>query len=179
VLDMTRLESGHVKPKLDWCDVNDLIHISLRETRKELARHEVATDIASNLPLVRMDFVLMQQALMNLLLNAALHTPSGTAVQVSASAENSTLVLTVADHGPGLPPEVLPRIFEKFYRAPTAPTGGTGLGLSIVKGFVEAQGGQIKAENRANAGAAFTIRLPITEAPPGPPKEERERNSSP
>jgi CheY-like chemotaxis protein len=84
---------------------------------------------------------------------------------VSASVENSALVLTVADRGPGLPPEILPRIFDKFYRAPTAPSGGTGLGLSIVKGFVEAQGGQVKAQNRADGGAAFTIRLPIREAP--------------
>ncbi len=92
-----------------------------------------------------MDFVLVQQALTNLLLNAAVHTPSGTPVQVSAAADSDALVLTVADRGPGLPAEALPLIFDKFYRAPAAPAGGTGLGLAIVKGFVEAQGGQVKA----------------------------------
>jgi two-component system sensor histidine kinase KdpD len=76
------------------------------------------------------------------------------------------LVLTVADNGPGLAPDAVGRIFDKFYRATGAPAGGTGLGLSIVKGFVEAQGGQVEAENRAGGGAAFTIRLPLGDAPP-------------
>src|SRR5262249_42363835 len=118
------------------------------------------------MPLVRMDFVLMQQVLTNLLLNAALHTPPGTTVQLKAGAEADALILTVADNGPGLDPDVVPLIFEKFYRGPTAPAGGTGLGLAIVKGFVEAQGGQVKAENRAGGGAKFTIRLPLAKAPP-------------
>jgi two-component system sensor histidine kinase KdpD len=166
LLDMTRLESGYVKPKLDWCDVADLIHVALKDTEKDLAEHKVRVEIATGLPLVRSDFVLMQQSLTNLLLNAAFHTPPGTSVHISASQEDNAIVLTVADTGPGLPPEAITRIFDKFYRAPSAPAGGAGLGLSIVKGFVEAQGGQISAENRPGGGALFTIRLPLTEAPP-------------
>jgi two-component system sensor histidine kinase KdpD len=166
LLSMTRLESGHVKAKLDWCDVADLVHVTLKEIEKDLAQHKVTVGIAPGLPLVRMDFVLMQQVLTNLLLNAAVHTPRGTAVQVNAGVEADTLALTVADNGPGLPPDALPLIFDKFYRAPAAPAGGTGLGLAIVKGFVEAQGGQVKAENRPSGGAVFTIRLPITKSPP-------------
>jgi two-component system sensor histidine kinase KdpD len=165
LLSMTRLESGHVKPKLDWCDVSDLVNVALKETAKDLARHKVSVEIAPGLPLVRMDFVLMQQALANLLLNAALYTPAGTEVQVSAGGEDGALVLTVADCGPGLPPDAINRVFDKFYRAQTAPAGGTGLGLSIVKGFIEAQGGQIKAGNRTGGGAAFTIRLPMEKTP--------------
>ena len=173
LLSMTRLESGHVKAKLDWCDVADLVQVTLKDIQKDLAQHKVTVAIASGLPLVRMDFVLMQQVLTNLLLNAAVHTPPGTLVQVNAAAEADTLVLAVADNGPGLPPEALPLIFDKFYRAPAAPAGGTGLGLAIVKGFVEAQGGQVRAENRPSGGAVFTIRLPITKPPlvtvePGP-----------
>ena len=163
---MTRLESGHVKANLDWCDVADLVQVTLKELNRDLARHRVTVGVASGLPLVRMDFVLMEQALANLLLNAAVHTPPGTAVQVNAGVEADTLVLTVADNGPGLPPEALPLIFDKFYRAPAAPAGGTGLGLAIVKGFVEAQGGRVKAENRPGGGAVFTIRLPLAKAPP-------------
>ncbi len=108
----------------------------------------------------------MQQALANLLLNAAVHTPPGTAIQVNAAVEADALSLTVADHGPGLPPEALPLIFDKFYRAPAAPAGGTGLGLAIVKGLVEAQGGQVRAENRPSGGAVFTMSLPLAKAPP-------------
>jgi two-component system sensor histidine kinase KdpD len=103
--------------------------------------------------------------LTNLLLNAAFHTPAGTLIQVSARAERDELVLAVADSGPGIPPESLTKIFDKFYRAPGALTGGTGLGLSIVKGFVEAQGGRVNADNRPGGGAVFTLYLPITEQP--------------
>jgi two-component system sensor histidine kinase KdpD len=168
LLDMTRLESGHLKPKLDWCDVNDLVNVTLRQSERELARHKVITELPRDLPLVRMDFVLMQQVLTNLLLNAAAHTPPGTIVTVSARPKNGSLTLTVADTGPGLPPEAIQRVFDKFYRAADARPGGTGLGLSIVKGFVEAHGGTVAAENRAGGGAAFTIQLPMSEPPVAP-----------
>ena len=160
VLDITRLESGSVKPKLQFCDVTDLVQVAVKETRRALAGHKLTLDLAPALPLVMADFVLLQQAVANLLSNAALHTPPGTPVQVGARVRNRSLVLTVADRGPGIPPESLSRIFEKFYRAPNARTGGTGLGLSLVKGFVEAQGGEVRAENREGGGALFTIRLP-------------------
>ena len=165
LLSMTRLESGHVKAKLDWCDLADLVQVTLKEIAKDLAQHKVTVELAAGLPLVRMDFVLMQQVLTNLLLNATVHTPPGTVVQVSAAAEADTLVLAVADNGHGLPPDALSLIFDKFYRAPAAPAGGTGLGLAIVKGFVEAQGGKVKAENRPSGGAVFTIRSPVTKPP--------------
>jgi two-component system sensor histidine kinase KdpD len=166
LLNMSRVESGLVRPKLDWCDVADLVQVTLKETSADLARHPVAVNLAGKLPLVQMDFVLMQQALANLLLNVQVHTPPGTPIEVSAAPEDDALVLAVADRGPGLPPESLPLIFDKFYRAPSAPAGGTGLGLAIVKGFVEAQGGTIKAENRPGGGALFTIRLPLAKSPP-------------
>ncbi|MBU6402383.1 MAG: two-component sensor histidine kinase, partial [Verrucomicrobia bacterium] len=161
VLDVTRLESGRVKARLVPCDMGDLIHVAIKETGQELARHQVTVQVAPDLPLVWADFVLLQQALVNLLSNAAVHTPSGTAVQVIARVREGWFNLIVSDRGPGIPSDSLPHLFEKFYRAPTAPAGGTGLGLSIVKGFVEAQGGQVKAENRPEGGAAFEIRLPI------------------
>ncbi|HZR17037.1 MAG TPA: sensor histidine kinase KdpD [Verrucomicrobiae bacterium] len=165
LLNMTRLESGHVKPKLDWCDVPDLIQVTLKEIEGDLARHKVTVDIAPGLPLVRMDFVLTQQVLTNLLINAVVHTPPKTHVTVRAFAQDGNLVLSVSDNGPGLPPEALPFIFDKFYRAPAAPAGGTGLGLAIVKGFAEAQGGQVEAGNQASGGAVFTLRLPLVKPP--------------
>jgi two-component system sensor histidine kinase KdpD len=163
VLDVTRLETGHVKPKLNLCDVRDLAQVVAKETREQLARHRVEFHIPPKLPLVKMDFVLMQQALANLLSNAAFHTPPGTLVRLSARPEGDFLVITVSDNGPGIPPESLPRVFDKFYRAPNARTGGTGLGLSLVKGFVEAQGGRVTAGNRPDGGAVFTIRQPLSE----------------
>ena len=83
-----------------------------------------------------------------------------------ARQENQRLILSVADNGPGLPPELLPRIFDKFFRAPSAPAGGSGLGLAIVKGFVEAHSGRISAANRPGGGAIFTIEIPQMEKPP-------------
>jgi two-component system sensor histidine kinase KdpD len=166
LLDVARLESGQVRPRLDWHDARDLVQTTLRELQRELATHPVKQEMPDTPLLVRLDFSLMQHALGNLLLNAATHTPAGTLIEVQAQLADETLVLSVADHGPGIPPEWLPRIFEKFFRAPTAPTGGSGLGLTIVKGFVEAHGGAIAVENRPDGGARFTIRLPQPEKAP-------------
>jgi two-component system sensor histidine kinase KdpD len=166
LLDVTRLESGHVRARLEWCDVKDLVQTTVRSLERELARHTVKVELADPLPLARLDFTLMQQALSNLLLNAAVHTPPGTTIRLSARKIGNELVLSAADDGPGLPTDLVPRIFDKFIRAPQAPAGGSGLGLAIVKGFVEAQGGRITAENRDGGGTLFTIHLPQTESPP-------------
>jgi two-component system sensor histidine kinase KdpD len=170
VLEATRLESGAVKPKVNECDVSELVHLAVADTEKELARHPVCLRLAPGLPLVPMDFVLTQQALANLLSNAARHTPPGTPVEVAASVRDNSLLLAVADRGPGIPPAILPRIFDKFYRAPNAATGGTGLGLSLVKGFIEAQGGSVTAENGPGGGMVFTIRLPLRKEVGGGPR---------
>ena len=166
LLDVARLESGQVRPRLDWHDARDLVQTTLRELQRELAAHPVKLDLPAAPLLVRLDFSLVQHALANLLLNAANHTPAGTPIEVSAQLANDQLALSVADRGPGIPPEWLPRIFDKFFRAPTAPTGGSGLGLTIVKGFVEAHGGTITAVNRPGGGVMFTLNFPQPEKPP-------------
>ena len=172
LLDMTRLESGRMQPHLDWCDVTDLVNVSLRQLEKELAGRPVEVILPPQLPLVEMDFLLMEQVLVNLLLNAALHTPPGTTIKVSTAVAPKELVLRVAAAGPGIPAEALPQLFGKFYRAPGAPAGGSGLGLSIVKGFVEAHGGRVSAANHPSGGAEFTIHLPLGQSPP-PPEESK------
>ena len=166
LLDVTRLASGHVQATLDWCDVGDLIHATVRSLQRELSGRPVKIEVAEKLPLAKLDFTLMQQALSNLLLNAVVHTPPGTAILIQARQEHGALMLNVADSGPGLPQELLPRIFDKFVRGSEAAAGGSGLGLAIVKGFVEAHGGQIVAANRPGGGAIFTIRVPQKESPP-------------
>lgn len=165
LLDMTRLESGAVKPRLEWCDVADLINVALRHNERELANHPVNISIPQPLPLVKMDFVLIEQVINNLLLNAANYTPAGTPVEVKAWTVPEAMAISVADRGPGLPPETLSHVFDKFYRVPGAPAGGTGLGLSIVKGLVEAHGGRVEVQNRPGGGAEFTIYLPLSASP--------------
>jgi two-component system sensor histidine kinase KdpD len=166
LLDVARLESGKVRPRLDWHDARDLVQTTLRELQRELAGRPVRVEMPEEPQLVRLDVSLVQHALANLLLNAANHTPAGTLLDVQAQLADGNLVLSVADRGPGIPGEWLPRIFDKFFRAPSAPTGGSGLGLTIVKGFVEAHGGTVTADNRPGGGAIFTIRLPQLEKPP-------------
>ncbi len=161
VLDVARLESGHIKPLFNECEVNDIVNISVSETEKELAGHKLTVDLAPNLPIIRTDFVFLQQALMNLLSNAALHTPAATPVELRVWKTRESLLLSVADRGPGLSSQSLARVFDKFYRGLSAPTGGTGLGLSLVKGFVESLGGKVTAENQEGGGAKFTITLPL------------------
>jgi len=168
LLNAARLQSGQIRPKLDWCDVSDLIRLTLREVTSLKASHPVGVRLATGLPLVKMDVILMGQVLSNLLVNAATHTPPGTPIEVDAHMDGKNLVLEVSDSGAGLPPDQVERIFDLFHRSPTARPGGTGLGLAIVKGFVEAQGGRIQAANRPSGGAVFTIWMPASDAPDVP-----------
>lgn len=166
LLDVARLESSKIVPRLDWHDVRDLVQTAVRELKRELASHPVALDLPASATLVRLDFSLIQHALNNLLLNAVYHTPQGTPVEIKAVLSRDSLLLSVADRGPGISPDFLPRIFDKFARGANAKSGGSGLGLTIVKGFVEAHGGLVTAENRPGGGAIFTIRLPQLEKLP-------------
>ncbi len=166
LLDAARLESGKVRPNLDWHDAGDLVQTTMRELRRELVSHPITSTLPMGPLLVRLDFSLMQHALGNLLLNAAGHTPPGTLVEVQAELADGRFLLRVADRGHGIAPELLQRVFDKFFRAPNAPTGGSGLGLTIVKGFVAAHGGTVTAANRPGGGAVFTLRLPQPEKPP-------------
>jgi len=161
LLAMTRLESGLIQPKRDWTDVRDVINASMGKLRKELAGHHVIVDVSPSLPLVKLDFGLMEQAILNLIRNASLHTQSDSSIEVRAVREGSECLITITDNGPGFPSDSLDRVFEKFYRVPGSKTGGVGLGLSIALGFVRAHGGTITLENRSGGGATFTIRLPL------------------
>jgi two-component system, OmpR family, sensor histidine kinase KdpD len=172
LLDLSRLEAGHVRPNFDWHDMRDLVHAALQNLARIMARHEVKVDVPANLPPVKLDAVLTEQILANLLGNAAIHTPAGTTVELSARAKGDWLVIIIADNGPGLPPENPARLFERFHRGAHAAAGGTGIGLSLVKGFAEAQGGFVSAENRAAGGALFTVQLPFAKMPPLPEEEE-------
>lgn len=165
LLNASRLQSGQVEPLLDWCDVRDLVRAALHETAKLTAGRSVTANIAPGLPLLKLDAVLAGQALGNLVVNAATHTPPGTPIEINARMEEKHLVIEVADRGPGLPPGELERVFEIFYRTRAARPGGTGLGLAIVRGFIEAQGGRVTAANRPGGGALFAIYMVATDLP--------------
>lgn len=168
LLDMSRLESGMLRLRLEWCDVADLVAVTVKRARPFLERHDLSVGVEPGLTLVHMDYVLIEQVLINLLHNAAVYTPPDTSVELRAHRDGESLAISVMDRGPGLPTDALERIFDKFYRVPGAAAGGTGLGLSIARGIVEAHGGTLVAENRAGGGACFTLRLPMTPPPPLP-----------
>jgi two-component system sensor histidine kinase KdpD len=166
LLSAARIKAGQVRPKPDWCDVADLVQVTLRRIKDQIAGHPVRTFIPANLPLVKADFVLTEQALANLIANAVKHTPPGTTIEITAQIESGFLVIGVADSGPGLPADQLGRIFEPFQRGSSAKTGGVGLGLAIVKGFIEVQGGRVEAANRpSGTGAIFSIYLGAADTP--------------
>ena len=172
LLDQTRLESGALKPRLDWCDARDLINSAREGVGDALAGHPLEIVVSDDMPPIRADFALTEQALANLLLNAALHTPAATAIFLTAGIERggTRAFFTVADRGPGFPPAMSERLFKKFERGDAARAGGLGLGLSIVRGFVAAQRGEVVVGTNPGGGAVFTIYLPHT-APQTPPAE--------
>jgi two-component system sensor histidine kinase KdpD len=164
LLDMTRLESGTAIPNLSLIDIGEVVGSTLRRAERLLAGHHVETTLAPNLPMVRLDPVLFEQVLFNLLDNAAKYAPIGTTVRIESKQERALVVLRIADEGPGIPQTDLERVFDKFYRVRKSDSqrAGTGLGLAICRGFVEAMGGTIEASNRAGRhGAIFTITLPV------------------
>jgi two-component system sensor histidine kinase KdpD len=162
LLDATRLESGLLQPVREWCDPGELLHEAIAQAG--LTEQEVKVGIAENLPAISVDVHLIEQALGALLSNAAVHGTSDQPIEASAMRDDSTLIFSVADHGPGLLPGEENKVFEKFYRGARTAPGGLGLGLSIARQLVEAHGGQIVAQNREGGGARFSIRLPIGEA---------------
>src|SRR3984893_17999247 len=141
LLDATRLESGLLQPVREWCDPGELVREAI--TASGLKGNSVRINLDKNLPTISVDTRLIQQALGSLLSNALAHGKSDRPIEVSAARDDSMLVISVADHGPGLAPGEESKVFEKFYRGPRTRPGGLGLGLSIARQLVEANGGQI------------------------------------
>jgi two-component system sensor histidine kinase KdpD len=172
LLDQTRLETGALEPRMDWCDPGDIVNAALDDVRDSLEGHPVELSLPDDLPPIQTDFALTEQALANLLLNASVHTPAATPISVAVGLERGgdRMFFTVSDRGPGLPPALKERPFEKFARGNAARAGGLGLGLSIVRGFITAQGGEVVARENPSGGAVFTIYLShrAGEAPSNP-----------
>jgi two-component system, OmpR family, sensor histidine kinase KdpD len=160
LLDMTRIESGVIHPKLDWCDAEELIQAAIDLGADGISYHPITIETDKNLPIVKVDQALLEQSLCNLLLNAASNSQPGTKIVIRARVADDRLILSVLDEGKGIPAFELPRIFQPFHRGAEAPPGGTGLGLAIVDGFVQAHGGSVTAANRPSGGTEFVMTIP-------------------
>jgi two-component system sensor histidine kinase KdpD len=162
---MSRIQAGALVAEIDVIPLTELVEPAVSRMRSQLAGHSVTIDLPADLPSVRADATFLSQALSNLLENAARYAPPGAPIAISASShpERGTVTLIVEDGGPGVPPEALPRLFERFYRAPPSSAGarrGFGLGLSVVEGLVVAMGGRVRADQSSLGGLAITVELP-------------------
>ncbi len=161
LLDMTRLEAGNIKMRLEPGDLQDVIGAALAHLDEQFKNHPVSVNMAEDMPLIPMDFVLMEQVIVNLLDNAAKYSPPGAPIEISVACVNSEALIRIADRGPGIPPQELDQVFSKFHRVKRpGQVKGLGLGLSICKGIVEAHHGRIWAENRPGGGTVFSVTLP-------------------
>ena len=171
LLDMARIQSGEIQLKKDWHSLEEVVGSAIRSLAPLLASHRIVTHIPADLPLAQFDAVLIERVLANLLENAVKYTPSGTVVTVSSWVDRQTLIVSVADKGPGLPAGLERNLFDKFTRGETeSAISGVGLGMAICKAIVEAHHGKISARNimgDANTvnGAEFIFELPWTEPP--------------
>lgn len=178
LLDMMRLETGALAVHRSWQPLEESLGVALLRLEKMLCMHPVTVRLPGDLPLVSVDEVLLEQVFVNLLENAAKHTPPGTPVQVSAWCHADHVVVEVADSGPGIPAGAEEAVFRKFYRGvPGTGEGageGSGLGLAICRGIVSAHGGRIWVEARPGGGAAFRFTIPLAAAPPVLPAESKD-----
>ena len=171
LLEMTRLESGALQLHREWHPLEEVIGAALSRLGKKLSGRRVHTSVPSDLPLVPIDDVLVEQVLVNLLDNAIKYTPAESPIRIMATSTDEAVTVEIADHGPGLPRGEEDRIFEKFYRAQPDRGRGSGLGLAICQGIVKAHGGRIWAQNLPEGGVAFLFTLPRVGTPPAVPAD--------
>lgn len=161
LLNASRLESGSLQLKLDWVDMQELVNTVFNKLEEASKGYQLTLHQDENMPLVKLDGLLMQQILFNLLHNALQYNPPGTSILVKTLMDNDIFEMTVQDNGIGFAETEQQKVFDKFYRLPHNKAGGTGLGLSIVKGFVEAHGGTVTLRSTKGQTASFIIRIPV------------------
>lgn len=168
LLDMTRLESGSLKPAKEWLPIEEVIGGALTRLEPALQGRPVEIDLPDDLPLAPIDGLLIEQVLVNLVENAIKYTPASSPVSISARGGPQELIVEVSDRGPGIPPGEEERVFDKFHRVEGAGRpAGAGLGLTICRGIVTAHGGTLGVRNRAGGGASFRFTIPFGgESPP-------------
>jgi two-component system, OmpR family, sensor histidine kinase KdpD len=162
LLDMTRLESGALQVKREECDVQDLVGSALGQMENRLTERQIRVEVASGLPSVSADFVLIVHVLINLLDNALKYSPEDSPLEIQARRFENEVRIAVLDRGLGIPAEDLGHVFDKFFRVQRpGSVAGTGLGLAICKGIIEAHGGRVWAAQREGGGTSLTFALPL------------------
>ena len=159
LLNMSRLESGFIQPKKDWCDINEVIYEAVKRIEENGITQEIKININPAIPLFKLDKGMLEQVIYNLINNSAIYTEADSVINVVAICYADVLKIIIEDNGKGFPKDEINNVFDKFYRLKNTKTGGTGLGLSIVKGFTEAMKGSICLENISTGGARFTINI--------------------
>ncbi len=169
LLDMMRLESGRLGLKREWVEIGDVIGTALARLVQPLNQYRLVVEVEPGLPMLWLDFVLIEHVLVNLLENAAKYSRPGAPIRVHARRHDHEVIVEVADEGVGVPSADLERIFDKFYRVERGDRhgAGTGLGLSICRGIIEAHGGTVSARSPANGkGTVVTVTFPVEKEPP-------------
>ena len=160
LLNMSRLESGIIKPQYDWCDINEVVYSIVNQFEESKVHQTIVVKIDPQIPLFKLDKGMLEQIIYNLLNNACLYTPSNSLIRIDVQCQAEAFHLVIEDNGFGFPPDEISAVFGKFYRLKNSKTGGTGLGLSIIKGYVEAMNGTVLLQNSETHGARFTITIP-------------------
>jgi two-component system, OmpR family, sensor histidine kinase KdpD len=162
LLNISRLESGHIKPRADWCDISELIYDVVKRVEENNQQTNVQVSIQQDLPLCRLDKGMLEQVIYNLLNNAAFHNKPGTRIEISTCCYGDRLEINIDDDGMGIRNVDIKDVFDKFSRERRKTNTGSGLGLSIVKGFTEALGGHVELKQSPNQGAHFRINIPVS-----------------
>jgi two-component system sensor histidine kinase KdpD len=165
LLDATTISSQQVRPKLQWIEPVDIVNAAVEHRRRRLAGHPVTLDLDSNLPIVRADPAQVEQALMQILDNAAKYSSDGAPIRVAARPNGQSVVLSVHDCGAGLTGEEKRQVGGRFFRGPrhAATTSGSGLGLWIANAFISANGGKVEVESAGvDRGTTVSIHLPLS-----------------
>ena len=167
LLDMVRLESGVLKLNKEWCDIQDIVGVALRQIKDVLQGHPLRVTMPSGPPFVKADCGLIEHVMINLLENAAKYSPPDSEISISAHYTNEAMLISISDLSPSIPKAEREHVFSKFYRLHySKDVSGTGLGLSICKGIVEAHGGKIWVGPSPEYGNRFIFSLPVSEQPP-------------
>ncbi len=167
LLDLSRIESGAVAPRADWCDLHDVVASAAAHAASE---HPIEFALPPDLPLVRADAAQLERVFSNLIENAIKFSPPGTPVRITGGASAGRVAVRVADRGSGIPRRYRSQVFEPFFRGRGAvpgevAAGGSGLGLAICRGFVEANGGRIVLQTGRDTGTIFTVSFPVVSQP--------------